>query len=101
MLWAGMRGPLPLQVPGKVATCCLWGPPLALSAGPAGHSMCDRGLSLLGEDRVTDPDPGRGAVGMLGMPSGLWMLMFSRRGQPECFPENAPDSFFGNFHIYI
>lgn len=82
MLWAGVRGHLPGEVPGKVATCCLWGPHLALSAGPADHSGCDRGLGLLpGEDKATDPEPGRGAARMLGMHSGLWKLVPSRRGQ--------------------
>lgn len=65
-LRAGVRGHLPLEVPHKVAALCLWGPPMAVSAGPAGHSLCDLGPSLLmGEDKATYPEPGRGAMGML------------------------------------
>lgn len=62
---AGVRGHLPSEEPHNVAAPCIWTHlwlyVLALHVTP-----CDPGVSLLmGEDKATSPEPGRGATGML------------------------------------
>ena len=70
-LQAGQRVLLPLEVPHKVATHCLWGPPVLLELASS-VTYCVILASY--------PEPGRG----VGEITGLVRVRFPEKSQLEC-----------------